>query len=286
MVALLALPYLVAAAVSAQGELLAGRAAAPAAAPPPLDAVVATCADDPADCTDDLQQAILRASWPAGPGALHIPKLAGARPWISRPLFVNVSNLQITLARGVVIAAKAHEFHSIFDSLLTIAPWSKSDHGGPTYPPNVTNISLVGYGATLRMNKLDYQNRSRDPTMENYSKSEWRHGLQLSRTKGVVIAGLTIESTGGDGIALGASAAFVEDTSVADCILTHNHRQGMSVGVSTNLLVERTLFLNTSGTQPQGGVVSATLSARLSCCCNPSSIIRRSNRDREGASAK
>lgn len=230
--------------------LLAGHQAAAAARPPPP--LVASCAD-PADCTRDLQQAILKAHWPAGPGALHIPLLSGARPWTTRPLFINVSNLQVTLARGVIIAAKAHEYHSIFDSLLTIAPWSKSDHTGVTYP-NVTNVSLVGYGATLRMRKLDYQNRSHDPTMENYSKSEWRAGLQLSRTQGVVIKGLVIESTGGDGISLGASADFVEDTWVADCILRDNHRQGMSVGVSTNLLVERTQFLNTSGTLPEGGV--------------------------------
>jgi hypothetical protein len=239
----------------------AAEPAAPLVAPaarsraPPASQLVASCAD-PTDCTSDLQQAIVNAHWPVGPGALHIPVLDATLPtlpWITRPLFINVSNLQITFARGVVIAAKAHEFHSIFDSLLTIAPWSKSDHTDTT-APNVTNISLVGYGATLRMRKLDYQNRSRDPAMELYSKSEWRHGLQLSRTKGVVIAGLTIESTGGDGIALGASANFVEDTQVTDCILAENHRQGMSVGVSTNLLVQRTQFLKTSGTQPQGGV--------------------------------
>ena len=233
--------------------LLAGHPAAAATdlihpQPPPL---VASC-NDPADCTRDLQQAFLQAHWPAGPGALHIPLLSGARPWTTCPLFINVSNLQVTLARGVIIAAKAHEYHSIFDSLHTIAPWSKSDHTEVTYP-NVTNISVVGYGATLRMRKPDYQNRSHDPAMENYSKSEWRAGLQLSRTKGVVIKGLTVESTGGDGISLGASADFVEDTWVADCILRDNHRQGMSVGVSTNLLVERTQFLNTSGTLPQGG---------------------------------
>lgn len=227
--------------------LVAGQAAAAAAA------LVASCAD-PADCTHDLQQAILRAHWPAGPGALHIPLPRGARTWITRPLFINVSNLQVTFAPGVVLEAKAHEFHGIFDSLLTVAPWSRSDHTGPTFPNNVTNISLVGYGATLRMRKLDYQNHSRDPSMESYSKSEWRHGLQLSRTKGVAIVGVTIEDTGGDGIALGASAMFVEDTRVTDCILANNHRQGMSVGVSTNLLVERTQFVNTSGTPPQGGV--------------------------------
>jgi hypothetical protein len=70
----------------------------------------------------------------------------------------------------------------------------------------------------------------------------------------ILIAGLTITTTGGDGISQGVSADFVVDTRVPDCILTDNHRQGMSVGLSTNLLVERTLFLNTSGTQPQGGV--------------------------------
>jgi hypothetical protein len=41
------------------------------------------------------------------------------------------------------------------------------------------------------------------------------------------------------------------NTHVVDCQLIDNHRQGMSVGAATNLLVERTLFANTSGTAPE-----------------------------------
>ena len=41
------------------------------------------------------------------------------------------------------------------------------------------------------------------------------------------------------------------NTHIVDCQLVDNHRQGMSIGSAKNLLVERTLFANTSGTAPE-----------------------------------
>jgi hypothetical protein len=116
----------------------------------------------------------------------------------------------------------------------------------------VRNISLIGYGATWRMHKMDYQNKT--ASIKNYSKAEWRHGLQLHDTYGITVAGLTIRQTGGDGIDMGGVISGTVNTHVYDCNLVDNHRQGMSVGVAKNLLVQRVLFANTSGTAPQSGV--------------------------------
>ena len=52
------------------------------------------------------------------------------------------------------------------------------------------------------------------------------------------------------------------NTHIVDCQLLDNHRQGMSIGSAKNLLVERTLFANTSGTAPEVRVgVQGLLSA-------------------------
>jgi hypothetical protein len=197
--------------------------------------ITATCADL-TDCTDDLQRAILAAHHPIGPGALLVPLLPGAKPWIVRPIFLNVSDIRITFAQGVEILAKRDQFHGMHDCLFAASL--------------VRNITLVGYGATWRMHKADYQNKS-EGGAQPYTKAEWRHGLQLHDTQDVVVAGLTITQTGGDGIDMGGVVSGNTNTHVVDCQLIDNHRQGMSVGAATNLLVERTLFANTSGTAPE-----------------------------------
>eukprot|EP01043_Picozoa_sp_COSAG02_P026124 COSAG02_NODE_1495_length_12314_cov_33.691691_7_plen_795_part_00 len=198
-------------------------------------AILAACAD-PVDCTYDLQQAILKAHSPVGPGALLVPLLSGNRPWIVRPIFLNVSDIRITFARGVEILAKRDHFHGMHDCLFAAS--------------RVRNLTLVGYGATLRMHKADYQNKS-DGGAHPYTKAEWRHGLQLHDTQDVIVAGLTITQTGGDGIDLGGVISGNTNTHIVDCQLVDNHRQGMSIGAAKNLLVERTLFANTSGTAPE-----------------------------------
>ena len=100
------------------------------------------------------------------------------------------------------------------------------------------------------MHKADYQNKSAGAA-QPYSKAEWRHGLQLHDTQDVVVAGLTITRTGGDGIDMGGVITGNVNTHIKDCQLVDNHRQGMSIGSAKNLLVERTVFANTSGTAPQ-----------------------------------
>ena len=148
------------------------------------DAIMATCVDL-TDCTDDLQRSILLAHYPVGPGALFVPLLPGGKPWTVRPIILNVSDIRITFARGVEILAKRDQFHGIHDCLFAASM--------------VRNLTLVGYGATWRMRKADYQNKS-EGGAQPYTKAEWRHGLQLHDTEDVVVAGLTVTQTGGDGI--------------------------------------------------------------------------------------
>ena len=199
------------------------------------DRATASCTD-PTDCTNDLQRAIIAAHHPVGSGALLVPLLPGGKPWIVRPILLNVSDIMITFAPGVEILAMRDQFHGKHDCLFSASL--------------VRNVTLLGYGATWRMHKADYQNKSAGAA-KPYSKAEWRHGLQLHDTQDVVVAGLTITQTGGDGIDMGGVITGNVNTHIKDCQLVDNHRQGMSIGSAKNLLVECTLFANTSGTAPQ-----------------------------------
>ena len=58
-------------------------------------------------------------------------------------------------------------------------------------------LRLRGDGATLRMHKEDYH---RPP----YELAEWRHALSIRGCEDVLVEGLTIRDSGGDGIYLGA----------------------------------------------------------------------------------
>src|SRR5690606_5152440 len=92
--------------------------------------------------------------------------------WVVRPLTLTNSNQQILFENGVVIEAMRGAFLSKTDSLFY------ASH-------NVTNVSLVGYGASLVMHQDDY---GQSP----YAFSEHRAGISLGSVSDITIAGLTI----------------------------------------------------------------------------------------------
>src|SRR5579864_6855687 len=122
------------------------------------------------DSTQSLQAALN-----SGARTLIIPYMG--QPWIVRPLQLR-SSQEIVFEPGVVVLAKKGEFQGSGDSLFSAVGQS--------------NLVLRGYGATLRMRKRDYQS-------EPYKKAEWRMGIALRGCLNVLIEGLRVESTGGDG---------------------------------------------------------------------------------------
>ena len=98
-------------------------------------------------------------------------------PWIVRPLQLR-SSQELLLEPGVLILAKKGEYRGGGDSLFTATGQS--------------NLVIRGYGASLRMHKRDYQHPP-------YTKAEWRMGIALHGCRHVLIEGLRVESTGGDG---------------------------------------------------------------------------------------
>lgn len=141
------------------------------------------------------------------------------------------SSQEIVFAEGVVVRAKPGEFRDRSDCLFL--------------GENVHDVALRGEGtAVLRMNKSDYADQSR------YLKSEWRHVITLRKSSNIRISGLSLESSGGDGIYIDKSRNVV----VEDCVSKDNRRQGMSVIGVAGLTVRRCRFLDTSGGPPQAGI--------------------------------
>ena len=171
---------------------------------------------DPADSTAPLQAALK-----SGVARLVVDKMPS--PWIVTPL-TGASNLELVLEPGVEIQAKPGEFRPKGACLLSFA--------------GCTNIHIVGYGATLRMRHEDYM---KPP----YEKSEWRHALSIRSCRNVLIEGLTLADSGGDGIYLGW---------IRDVLCDRNHRQGISVISAENLLIENTVMRETFGTPPAAGI--------------------------------
>jgi len=184
---------------------------------------------DSADATECLQNAINSG----------VPKLivdnAGSDWIIGKPLNL-VSNQQIIFADGVVIQAKKDAFKGTKDSLFN--------------GENLHDIALIGEGKVVfRMRRTDYAN----PKL--YQKAEWRHGINLLECKNVIIRGITVTETGGDGLYLGSRGnGYNENVLVENMIFDSNYRQGLSVISADGLTIRNSKFLNTAGTAPQAGI--------------------------------
>ena len=70
------------------------------------------------------------------------------------------------------------------------------------------------------------------------------------------VLGLTLASSGGDGIYLGVAQKGVTNSNVIikDVVCVDNNRQGISVISAENLLIEDTVLKDTWGTAPQAGI--------------------------------
>ncbi|HOK09627.1 MAG TPA: right-handed parallel beta-helix repeat-containing protein [Candidatus Hydrogenedens sp.] len=180
------------------------------------------------DATESLQSAIN-----SNAEEVIVPNMGV--PWIVRPITLR-SNQKITLMSGVVILAKKGEFKGGGDSLFSA--------------DNVENLTISGYGATLKMNKKDYQDK------KQYKPAEWRMTLSICGCKNVLVEGIRCESSGGDGIYIGATNNLnrCENVLIRDVVCYDNHRQGISVISASNLTIENCLLIGTSGTAPQAGI--------------------------------
>jgi hypothetical protein len=183
---------------------------------------------DPEDATEALQAAI-------DSGAPKVVVENMGRPWIVSRTINLRSNQEIVFEKGVVVEAKKGAFLGKGDCLFLAALQR--------------NITIIGYGAVLRMRKLDY-------TQPPYEKAEWRHALSIRSCENVRVFGLTLASSGGDGIYLGVAKRGVPNSKIhiKDVVCVDNYRQGISVISAENVLMENVVMRDTSGTPPMAGI--------------------------------
>ncbi len=179
------------------------------------------------DATNALQSAI-------NSGAPKVVVENLGKPWIVDKIQL-ASDQEIVFEKGVVVQAKRGAFKGTGDCLFTA--WMKK------------NVTLTGYGATLKMWKEDYAGK-------DYQKAEWRHVLSLRSSSNVRVYGLTLADSGGDGIYLGVAQKGVTNTNVhiKDVVCVNNYRQGVSVISAENLLMENVVMKDTGGTAPMAGI--------------------------------
>jgi len=184
------------------------------------------------DATNALQAAV-----DSGARVVVVPLMAG--PWIlTRTLDLRAGGLELALEPGVVILAAQGAFRGGGECLIQA-------HGA-------ADFSILGYGASLRMRKSDYR---KSP----YEQAEWRHAISLRGAARARIAGLHIESAGGDGIYVGVQRRQevhvpCEDLTLQDLEILDSYRQGGSVISARRLLVEDSVILGSSGAMPMSGI--------------------------------
>ena len=183
---------------------------------------------DPADATVALQAAIH-----SGARTLIVEDMGA--PWITDKLTL-ASDLKMVFEPGVVVQAKRGAFRGGGDCLFSAAL--------------KTNLTLIGHGATLRMWKQDYDDKTQ------YKHAEWRHVLSFTSCAGVRVEGLTLADSGGDGIYLGVAQKGVpcSDVVIKKVVCLNNYRQGISVISARNRLIEDCVLKDTGGTAPEAGI--------------------------------
>ena len=129
---------------------------------------------------------------------------------------------------------------------------------------NVSNFTLSAYGARVKMWREDYNDS------KHYKPSGDRHGIMIAGASNVLVEGVTVDGSGGDGIIIGVRKCAEDGTEpacmrrermglypqsrniiVRDSTFTANRRQGMTVESAENLLVSNCLF-NSTGSEGLG----------------------------------
>ena len=195
---------------------------------------------DEEDATEALQSAIN-----SGAKRVIVPNMT--KDWIVRPVTL-VGDQELVVEDGVVITAKRGEYRGGGDCVLTAR--------------DVSNLTIRGYGATVRMQKEDYivgkvlLDMGWQRWFGQYVKAEWRMPLSLQGCRNVKVYGLTLRDSGGDGIIVGrgGARAYSQNIHIKDVVCDNNYRQGISVISVEGLLVENCVFQNTWGTPPSAGV--------------------------------
>lgn len=157
--------------------------------------------------------------------------------WMINPThFEYLNNKTIIFENDVNLVARPGAFSGVGSCLF--------------YLDECNNITIIGYGATFKMQKSEYI---------AYNNSEQRHCVRITSCNNINIYGLKLMDSGGDGVLISswtgiAFQRYSENIFLKDLWCDNNYRQGISVVSAQHLRVENCWFTNTSGTAPQAGV--------------------------------
>lgn len=178
---------------------------------------------DSADSTRFFEAALA-----SGAGRIIVDRQA--TDWITGPISVKRSNLEIVLEDGVTVRALEGSYISVRDRVFGIY--------------SVSNVVLRGEGtAGIIMRKADYA----DPT--KYEKGEQRGCTVVHSSQNCVISNLFLCSSGGDGVEITNS----KGVRLEDLRCDENYRQGISINSGEDVTVRRCSFTRTQGTAPMDG---------------------------------
>ena len=183
---------------------------------------------DPKDATGALQTAVK-----SGAPKIWVPNRG--TPWLINTVWL-ASNQEILFEKGVVIESK---------------PGSGFYEDGQLFKgASLRNVTLKGYGATLKMR------RDLFASGKPYKLSEHRHAVVIYASQNVKILGLTIKDAGGDGIMIGGltHSSYNKGVLIKDVLITNAYRNAISVISAENLTIDNAVLINTNGTSPQEGL--------------------------------
>ena len=189
---------------------------------------IAQAAFDPQDATAALQAAVR-----SGAAKVWVPDMGV--PWLIDTIWL-ASNQEILFEDGVLIESK---------------PGSGFYADGQLFKgASLRNVTLKGYGATLKMR------RDLFASGKPYQPSEHRHAIVLYASQNVKVLGLTIKDAGGDGIMVGGMthSSYNKGVLIKDVLVTNAYRNAISVISAENLTIDNAVLINTNGTSPQGGL--------------------------------
>lgn len=183
---------------------------------------------DAIDSTAAIQKALT-----SGARRVIITRQAG--PWYVTPLsFSGLKDLEVVFEDGAEICAKRGEYKRKVSPMLVFS--------------YCQGLTLKGKGR-LRMWRDDYPD-----------EGGHRHALAIHCCKDVLVDGLEIVESGGDGIYISTGKpqkgfrSYSENVVIRNVKSLRNFRQGISVIAVDGLLVENCELSDTCGTSPQAGI--------------------------------
>jgi hypothetical protein len=199
---------------------------------------------------NDTTQA-LQAALHSGASTVLVSNMGA--PWlVTQVLYLPRGNMTVQLAAGAIIEAKRYApfWNNTKQPVTKQKPLISTAHAGSHNitirgPPPSVLAAADTKPAMLRMHKRDAMNTSLYPIHD-----EWRHAIWVAGSSDITIADLHVVGAMGDGMCLSWETQRVH---IKRVVCNDNYRNALTITNARDVLVEDSIFANTSGTAPAAG---------------------------------